>query len=122
MQWYFISKENSTICSKCTINNCKKCGISSGKEICYECDDTFKPIRGGNGNIESCQCDSGFYIKNGLCLKEGNWIRTLLDIDYEWNNGYETILCNSYTGIKQNEIEVYINGTKTEVSVGNRIT
>ena len=119
---YLISKESSTICSKCTINNCKRCGILSGKEVCDECDDTFKPIRDGNGNIELCQCDSGLKIKNGLCVKEGNWIRTLLDIDYDWNNGYETILYNSYTGIKQNEIEVYINGTKAEVSVGNSIT
>ena len=61
------------------------------------------------GNIESCQCDTGLSIKNGLCAKEGNWIRTWLDIDYEWNNGYETILYISETGIKPNEIEVYIN-------------
>ena len=116
---YLISQESSTICSKCSINNCKRCGILSGKEICYECDDTFMPIKDENGNIESCKCDSGLNIKNGLCVKEGNWIRTWLDIDYDWNNGYETILYNSKTGIKQNEIEVYINGSKTEVSFDN---
>ena len=113
---YFISEEKATVCSKCSINNCKRCGILFGKEICYECDDTFKSIKDKNGNIESCQCDEGLSVKNGLCVKEGNWIRTWLDIDYEWNNGYETILYNSKTGIKQNEIEVYINGTKAEVS------
>ena len=42
---YFISEEKATVCSKCSINNCKKCGILSGKEICYECDDTFKSIK-----------------------------------------------------------------------------
>ena len=119
---YLISKESATICSKCSINNCKRCGILSGKEVCYECEDTFKSIKDENGNIESCQCEDGLNVKNGLCVKEGNWIRTWLDIDYDWNNGYETILYNSDTGIKQNEIEVYINGTKVEVSVGNRIT
>ena len=119
---YFLSEENQTICSKCTIKNCKQCSFKDRKEVCDECKDTFISIKDENGNIESCQCDYGFNAKNGTCEKEGNWIKVWLDVDYSYNNGYCTILYNYYSGIKQNEIEVYINGTKTEVSVSNRIT
>ena len=46
-----------------------------------------------------------------------------MDVDYSWDNGFATILDNHYSKINSNEIEVYINGTKTEISVDeNRIT
>ena len=114
---YFISEENATFCSKCSINNCRKCSISNGKEVCNKCFDTFLSIKDEFGFIKSCECDSGYSISNGMCTKPGNWIKILMDVDYSWNNGRATILYNSYSKINSDEIEVYINGTKTEVSI-----
>ena len=117
---YFISEEISTICSKCSINNCRKCSITNGKEICEKCLDTFLTITDENGIIKSCECDSGYSINNGICSKPGNWINMLMDVDLDWNGGLATILYNYYAKIKLNEIDVYINGTKSEVTVDNR--
>lgn len=83
---YFISEDNSTFCSKCSIENCKKCSILNNVEICDECLDTFIG-KEKNGYIKTCECESGFYNKNGLCVKDGNWIRLLMNVDITYENG-----------------------------------
>ncbi len=42
-----------------------------------------------------------------------------MDVDYSWNNGLATILDNSYSKINLNEIELYINGTYSQVSINH---
>ena len=119
---YFISEENPKICSKCSVSNCKQCSFRNGKEVCDECENTFKPIKDEYGNIDSCQCDSDYIVKNGICAKPGNWIKVWMDVDYSDNNGYCRLFDNVNSKINSNEIEIYINGTKTEVSVDKYIT
>ena len=83
-----------------------------------ECLDTFIGKKNQNGYIKSCECDSGSYNKNGLCVKNGNWIRLLMNVDITYENGLATII-NSYwlePRLTQNDIELYINGTYSEVS------
>ena len=117
---YFISEDNSTFCSKCSINNCRKCSFTNGKEICNECVDTFSSIKDEFGFIKTCECESGYNINNGICTKTGNWIKLLMDVDMDWKNGLTTILYNYRPKIQLNEIEVYINGTYTQVTIDDR--
>ena len=116
---YIISRKNPTICSKCSIDNCKSCSISNGKEVCNQCLDTFLTIKDEYGFIKSCECQPGYDILEGKCIKPyGNWIKILMNVDNSWNNGLAHILDNSRAKIKSDEIEVYINGTNTQVNVG----
>ena len=109
---YFISEENPKICSKCSIKNCKQCSFKEGKEICDECKETFEPMIDIKGNIDLCQCD--YDIKNGLCVKPGNWIRAWADVDKYSNDGLVVVLIHEYAKINKSEIEVYVNGTKVD--------
>ena len=111
---YFISGTNSLFCTKCSIENCRSCSILNEKEVCDECVDTFETIKDDFGITISCECPHNYTIKNGMCIKPGNWIKMLLDVDCSFNNGIANILgVNSQ--IKKNEIEVYINGTQVQL-------
>ena len=72
------------------------------------------------GFIKTCECESGYNINNGICTKIGNWIKVFMDVDMDWNNGLTTILYNYETKIQSSEIEVYINGTYTPVTIDDR--
>ena len=119
---YFISEANPLFCTKCSIDNCRYCSILNGKEVCNECLDTFSTIKDEFGLIKLCECPSEYNINNGLCIKPGNWIRILMDVDYSWNNGLATILYTGDTNIELNELDVYVNGTLVQVTKSsNRI-
>ena len=111
---YYIIKNGSYICSKCSINNCKKCSIYLNKEICLECEKNFFENKNNDNMIESCYCPSYYNLTNGYCLKTGNWI----EINY--NIRYESTRCSLlniiHTNLELEEIDVYINNSKIILS------
>ena len=107
---YFIQENsNSFICSKCSINNCKKCSIISNKEICLECNSNFTETKNANGIIEMCTCPKDHKLIGNLCLEYENWI----EMEYNVTNfAQKSQLMNTlYTNIQLNEIDLYINNS-----------
>ena len=107
---YYLSVNNSTLCPKCSIENCRKCSNLNKKEICQECLHTFSSIRDEYGFIKACECDF-CSIDNGICIKKGNWIRILFEVNNSFNNGYGEPMNNFESFVNEKEIEIYYNGT-----------
>ena len=107
---YYIFKNGSYICSKYSINNCKKCSVYLNKEICLECEKSFLENKDNNNMIERCYCPSYYNLTNGYCLKTGNWIEINYNVTY---TGNRCSLVNAIdTKIKLEEIDAYLNNTK----------
>ena len=107
---YFIRENsNSSICSKCTLNNCKKCAMQSGEEICLECKNNFKETKNINNIIEKCTCPSDYKLENDLCLEYENWIEMEYNVtDPSTKN---KIMNTRYTKIQLNELDLYVNNS-----------
>ena len=111
---YYMSEINSPFCTKCSIENCKTCSKFNGNEVCLECKDTFEPVKNELGLTIICKCPINYTIKNGICIRPGNWIKMLLDVYCSFNKGVANILGLGFN-IDKNEIDVYVNGTKVEL-------
>ena len=107
---YFIQENsNSFICSKCSINNCKKCQIISNIEICLECKANFTEAKNSDGIIEMCSCPPDHKLNGNLCLEYENWIEMEYNvIDYSVKS---QLMNTIYTNINLNEIDLYINNS-----------
>ena len=60
--------ENSTVCSKCSTENCKTCP----NNVCSECLSEFNIIKSNENVICSESCPSGYYGNEGICKKCGD--------------------------------------------------
>lgn len=107
---YFIDENsNSSFCQKCTIQNCDKCSLYLGKEICMECKSNFIGTQDINGNIENCSCPSDHKLIDSLCLDNNNWIEVEYNIT---DSSSEQQLMNTlYTNIELVDIDAYINNS-----------
>ena len=76
------SKFNNTYCSKCSLDYCKTCPISIGKEVCIQCLDTFLKIKNEIGFIKSCEYFPYYVIDKEKCIKaKENLLKIFKNID-----------------------------------------
>ena len=96
---YFINENfTSFICSKCSIENCKKYSIISNQGICEECETDYVKITKNMSDI--CICNPFYYQTiDGLCLEYGNWIE--IEYNIKENSEKYQIMNSIY-----NEIEL----------------
>ena len=118
---YFAPENtNPSICTKCSINNCKVCNSLLNKEICYECKEGFEPIKvsyDGIISISSCHCPDNLRLYNGQCVEYENEVEI---IHYAYYTTFPLLLLNDIgLNIEDNQLEVYVNDSKIDVGKDN---
>ena len=127
---YFLPYDDleSKKCKKCSISNCKICKGTKSNDTCYTCDKNYLPIY-ENNIIETCDlddekclnrdketnkclnCDSKYYLVNGIC-KSYSFMAT-----YQMDNPNERIQLIS--GVYVPYIGgIYMNNSNIDIDYG----